>query len=175
MAQRVKNPPAMQESVQSLSCVRLCDPMDFSTPGLPVHHQLLELAQTHVPGVGDAIQPSHPLSPLLLLPSVFSTIRVFSNELVLNISWPKYWNFSFNISPSNEYSGLISCRINWFSRQECWSGLKISRGSSQPRDQTPVSHIAGRFFTVWATREAPKLLLVCYYLTCLFFKMKIIF
>ena len=61
VAQGVKNPPAMQESVQSLSCVRLCDPMDFSTPGLPVHHQLPELAQTHVHRVGDAIHPSHPL------------------------------------------------------------------------------------------------------------------
>ena len=132
-------------------------------------HYLQEFVQTHVHWVGDAIQSSHPLSPLLLLPSVFSSIRVFSNELVLNISWPKYWNFSFNINPSNEYSGLISCRIDWFSRQEYWSGLKISRGSSQPRDQTPVSHIAGRFFTIWATREAPKLLLVCYYLICLFF------
>ena len=137
-------------------------------------HYLQEFAQTHVHRVGDAFQSSHPLSPLLLLPSIFPSLRVFSNELVLNISWPKYWNFSFNISPSNEYSGLISCRIDWFSRQEYWSGLKISRGSSQPRDQTPVSHIAGRFFTIWATREAPKLLLVCYYLICLFFLMKII-
>ena len=94
-------------------CLTLCDPMDCSTPGLPVHHQLLQLAQTHVQ-VGDAIQPSHPLSPLLLLPSIFCSISVFSNESALRISWPKYWSFSFNIGPSNEYSGLISFRIDWF-------------------------------------------------------------
>ena len=86
--------------------------MDFSTPGLPVHHQLPELAQTHLHRVGDAIQPSHPLLPLLLLPSIYPSIRIFSNEPVLHIRWPKYWSFSFNISPSNEYSGLISFRID---------------------------------------------------------------
>ena len=91
----------------------LCDPMDCSTPGLPVHHQLLELAKTHVHPVSDAIQPSHPLSPRLLLPSIFPSIRVFSNESVLHIRWPKYWSFSFSISPSNEDSGLISFRMDW--------------------------------------------------------------
>ena len=87
--------------------------MDCSTPGLPVHHQLPELAQTHVHRVGDAIQPSHPLSSPLLLPSIFSSLRVFSNESVLHIRWPKYWSFSFSISPSNEYWGLnmISFRM----------------------------------------------------------------
>ena len=83
--------------------------------GFPVHHQLPELAQTHVHQVSDGIQPSHPLSPpLLLLPSIFPSIRVFSNESVLRIRWPKYWSFSFSISPSNEYSGLISFTIDWF-------------------------------------------------------------
>ena len=74
-----------------------------------------EFTQTCVHRVGDAIQPSHPLSPhpLLLLPSTFPNIRVFSNESTLHISWPKYWRFSFNISPSNEYSGLISFRMDW--------------------------------------------------------------
>ena len=72
-----------------------------------------ELTQTHVHWVGDAIQPSHPLSSLLLLPSIFPSIRVFSSESVLCITWPKYWSFSFNISPSNVYSGLISFRIDW--------------------------------------------------------------
>ena len=94
------------------SCPTLCDPMDCSTPGFPVHHQLLELAQTHAHSVGDAIQPSHPLSspsPPWYIPS----IRVFSNESVLCIRWPKYWSFSFSISPSNEYSGLISFRMDW--------------------------------------------------------------
>ena len=89
-------------------------PVDCSTSGFPVLHYLQELAQTHVHKVGDAIQPSHPLSPLLLLSSVFPSIRVFSNELTLHITWPNYWSFSFSISPSNEYSGLISFRIDWF-------------------------------------------------------------
>ena len=86
--------------------------MNRSTPGLPVHHQLPELAQTDLHRVSDAIQLSHPLLPLILLPSIFSSIRIFSNEPVLHIRWPKYWSFSFNISPSNEYSGLISFRID---------------------------------------------------------------
>ena len=87
--------------------------MDCSTPGFPVHHQLPELAQTHVHRAGDAIQPSDPLSSPLLLPSMFPSIRVFSTESVLHIRWPKYWSFRFSISPSNEYSGLISFRIYW--------------------------------------------------------------
>ena len=95
------------------SCPTLCDPMDCSTPGFPVHHQLLELAQTHVHRVGDAIQLSHPL--LSPSPPTFSlsSIRVFSNESALCIRWPKYWRFSFSISPSNEYLGLVSFRIDW--------------------------------------------------------------
>jgi len=87
--------------------------MDCSTPGFPVLHQLPELSQIHVHEVGDAIQPSHPLSSPSLLPSVFPSIRVFSNELVLLFRWPKYWSFSFSIRPSNEYSGLISFRMDW--------------------------------------------------------------
>ena len=86
--------------------------MDYNKPGFPVHHQLMDLAQAHVHWVADAIQPSHPLlspSP----PSVFISIWVFSNELVLCIGWPKYWSFSFSISPFNEYSGLICFRIGW--------------------------------------------------------------
>ena len=94
-------------------CPTLRDPMDCSTPGFPVHHQLPELTQTHVHHVRDATQPSHPSHPLLLPPSMFPRIRIFSSELVLHILWPKYWIFSFNISPSNEYSGLISFRMDW--------------------------------------------------------------
>ena len=95
------------------SCPTLCDPMDCSTPGFPVHHQLPDPTQTHVHQVSDAIQPSHPLSSPS--PSAFNLaqIRVSSNESVLCINWPKYWRFSFSISPSNEYSGLISFRIDW--------------------------------------------------------------
>ena len=82
-------------------------------PAFPVHHQFLELAQTHVHRVSDAIQPSHLLlSPLPFLPSIFLSIRVFSKESVLHIRWPKYWSFS--LSPSNESSGLISFWIDWF-------------------------------------------------------------
>ena len=107
--------PVLQ-SVSSVtwSCPTLCDSMDCSMPGFPVHHQLLEHAQIHVYQVNDAIHPSQPLLPLLLLPSIFPSIRVFSNESVLHIRWPKYWSFSFSTSLSNEYSGLISFRIDWF-------------------------------------------------------------
>ena len=93
-------------------CLIFCDLMDCSTSGFPVLHYLLEFAQTHVHWVYDVNQPSHPLSPLLRLPSNFPSIRVFSNESALQIRWPKYWSFS--ISSSNEYSGLISFRIDWF-------------------------------------------------------------
>ena len=95
-------------------CLTVCNPMDCSTPGLPVLHHLSQFTQTHVHWVGDAIQPSHPLLPLLLLPSVFLSIRVFSSESALRIRWPKYCSFSFSIIPSNEYLGLISFRMDWF-------------------------------------------------------------
>ena len=95
------------------SCLTLCDPMDCSKLGFPVYHQLPELAQTHdVHQVSDAIQSSHPLSS----PSpIFnpSQHKVFSNESVLRIRWPNYWSFSFTNSPSNEYSGWISFRMDW--------------------------------------------------------------
>ena len=92
----------------------LWDPMDCSTPRFPVLHYLLQLAQTHVHWVSDAIQPSHPLSSPSPPASVFPCISVFSSESALYIRWPKYWSFSFSISPSNEYSGFISFRIDWF-------------------------------------------------------------
>ena len=85
-------------------CPTLCDPMNCSTPGLPVHHQLPEFTQTHDHQVGDAIQPSHPLS---------SPSPPASNESTLRMRWPKYWSFSFSISPSNEHPGLISFRMDW--------------------------------------------------------------
>ena len=106
----------LQYSVQFSSvtqlCLTLCDPMNRSTSGLPVHHQLPESTQTHVHLVGDAIQLSH-CRALLLLPSIFPSIRVFSNESALCIRWPKYWSFSFNINPSDEHPGLISFRMDW--------------------------------------------------------------
>ena len=88
--------------------------MNCSTPGLPVHHQLLESTQTYVHCVGDAITHLILCRPLLLLPSIFPSIRVFSNESALRIRWPKYWSFSFSISLYNEYSGLTSFRIDQF-------------------------------------------------------------
>ena len=88
--------------------------MDCSTPGFPVFHHLSELAQTHVQWVGDAIQPSHPLSSPSPPAFNLSQHGVLSNESVPRIRWPKYWSFSFSISPFSEYSGLISFRIDWF-------------------------------------------------------------
>ena len=94
------------------SCLILCDPMNHSTPGLPVHPNsgsLLKLTSI------ESVMPSNYLTlcpPLLLLPSIFPSIRVFSNESALRIRWPKYWSFSFNISPSNEHPGLISFRMD---------------------------------------------------------------
>ena len=87
--------------------------MDCSMPGFPVHHQFPEPTQTHVHHIIDAIQPSLLCCPLILLLSIFPSIRVFSSESVLCIRWPKYWSFSFIISPSNEYSALFAFRIDW--------------------------------------------------------------
>ena len=100
--------------VQSLSCVRLCDPTNCSTSGFPVLHYVPGFAQTQVHWVNDAIQLSHPLSPPSTPALNLSQHQGFSNELALCTRWPKYWSFSFSINPSNEYSGLISFRINWF-------------------------------------------------------------
>ena len=98
--------------------------MNCSTPGISVHHKVLELAKIHIHQVGDAIQPSHPLSSPSPLPSIFPIIRVFSNESVLCIKWSKYWRLSFNISPSNENSGLIYFRIDWMEFLEVQGTLK---------------------------------------------------
>ena len=95
-------------------CPTLCDPMDCIMPGFPVIHYLLKFAQNHVHCVNDAIQSSHPLHRPLFLPSIFPSIRVFSNESVLRIRGPKYWSFSFSVSPSNEYSELICRKTYWF-------------------------------------------------------------
>ena len=102
--------PYLQSLQSGCSVVSLCDNMNCSTPGLPVHHQLPEFTSI------ESVMPSSHLilcHPLLLLPSIFPSMRVFSNELVLRIRCPKYWSFSFNISPSNEHSGLISFRMYW--------------------------------------------------------------
>jgi len=102
----------LQFSSVAQLCLTLCNPMNPSTPGLPVHHQLLEFTQTHVHQVSDAIQPSH--SPLTTSPPDPNppSIRVFSKESTLRMRWPKYWSFSFSISPSNKHPGLISFRMD---------------------------------------------------------------
>ena len=124
----------VQFSSVTQSCPALCDPMNRSTPGLPVHYQLPDFTQTHVHGVSDAIQPSHPLSSPLLLTPLPPSIKVFSNESTLHMRWPKYWSFSFSIIPSKEIPGLISQSLSHvqlfathgesmeFSRLEYWSG-----------------------------------------------------
>ena len=134
-----------QFSSVTQSCLTLCDPMNCSTPGFSVHHYLLVLAQTHVHQVGDAIQPPHFLLPLLLLPSILSTIKVYSNESVLRIRWPKNWSFSFNISPSDEYSGLISFRM------DVWISLQ-SKGLSRVFSNTTVQkhQFFGAQLSLWS-------------------------
>ena len=102
----------IQFSSVTQSCPTLCDPMNCSAPGLPVHHQILEFTQTHVHRVSDAIQSSHPLSSPFL-PPIPPSIIVFSNKSTLCMRWPKYWSFSFSISPSKEHPGLISFRRDW--------------------------------------------------------------
>ena len=113
--------------------------MDSSTPGLPVHHQLLELAQTHV-----SIELVTPSSHLILchplLPSIFPSIKVFSNESALHLRWPKYWSFSFSVNTSNEYSGLISFRIDWFD-------LLAVQGTLEH----PLQHCSSRASTLWCS------------------------
>ena len=113
-------------SDQSLSCVRLCDPMNRNTPGLPVHHQLPEFTQTHVHRVGDAIQPSHPLLspfPPVPNPSQHQSLFQWVNS---SHEWPKYWSFSFSINPSKEHPGLISFRMDWLDLPAAQGTLKSS-------------------------------------------------
>ena len=100
-------PSSVLFSSVAQSCPTLCDPMNHSTPDLPVHDQLPESTQTHVHWVGDVVQLSHPLSSPSPLTLIFPSIRVFSNESALHIRWPKYWSCSFSINPSNEHPGLI--------------------------------------------------------------------
>ena len=104
---------SVQFSSVAQSCPTPCDPINLSTPGLPVHHQLPEFTQIHIHRVRDAIQPFHPLSsPSPPAPNP-SQLRVFSNESILPIRWPKYWSFSFSIIPSKEHPRLISFRMDW--------------------------------------------------------------
>ena len=120
----------MQDLVRRFSSV-LCNPVDHSTPGIPVHHNSWSLPKlTSI----ELVMPSSHLilcRPLLLLPSIFPSIRVFSNESALCIRWPKYWSFSFNISPSSEHSGLILFRMDWLDL------LAVSPRDSQESSPTP--------------------------------------
>ena len=124
---------AVQFSSVAQSCPTFCNPMDCSTPSFSVHHQprsLLKLMSIEL------VMPSNHLIlcwPLLLLPSIFPSIRVFSNESALRMRWPKYWSFSIDISPSNDYSGLTSFRMNWLDL------LAVSPRDSQESSLAPQS------------------------------------
>ena len=138
---------SVQFSSVAQLCPTLCDPMNRSTPGLPVHHQLLEFTQTHVHRVSDAIQPSHPVSspsPPAPNPSQ-QGVRVFSNESALHMRWPKYWSFSFSLIPSKEIPGLISFRMDWLYLLAVQGTLK-----SLLQHHSPKASILWRsaFFTV---------------------------
>ena len=131
----------VQFSSVTQSCPTPCDPMNCSTPGLPVHHELLELTQL-LPI--ESVMPSSHLilcRPLLLLPPIPPGIRVFSNESTLHMRWPKYWSFSFNISPSNEHPGLISFRMDWLD-------LLAVQGTLQHHSSKASIFWRSAFFTV---------------------------
>ena len=138
-------PSLLFQFTSVLSHVRLFANLNRSMPGLPVHHQLLEFTQTHVHWVSDAIQPSLLCHPLLLLPPIPPSIRVFSNESTLCMKWPKYWSFSFSISLSNEHPGLISFRMDWL-------GLLAAQGTLKSLLQHSSSKASifwhSAFFTV---------------------------
>ena len=119
--------------------------MTSSTSGFLVFPHLLEFAPTHVHWVGDAIQPCHPLLPLLVLPSIFPSIRVFADELTSCIRWPKYWSFSFSISLSNEYWWLISFRTDWFDLLE--SPRDSQESSPTPQFQSTTSSVLSLLYS----------------------------
>ena len=141
------NFPSQFSSVTQL-CLTLCNPMDCSTPGLPVHQQLPVFTQIHVHWVGDAINHLILCRPLLLLPSIFPSIRVFSNESVICMRWPEYWSFSFSVSPSNEYSGLISFRVDWF---DLLSGQGTLKSLLQHHSSKASIFLCSAFFIVQLT------------------------
>ena len=134
-SQRVGHTEVTQQQQQQFnSVVQLCrtlrDPMNHSTPGLPVHQHLPEFTQTHVHPVCDAIQPSHPQSPPSPRPPIPPSIRVFSNESTLHMKWPKYWSFSFSIIASKEIPGLISLMD--------WLDLLAVQGTLEKREESKM-------------------------------------
>ena len=144
----------IQFSSVAQSCLTLWDPMSRSMPGFPVHHQLPEFTQAHAHWISDAIQPSHPLSSPSHLPSIFPSIRVFSNESALCIRWPEYWSFSFNLSPCNEHGGLNSFRMDWLDLLTVQGTLK-----SLPQHHSSKASILQRsaFFMVQFSWSIPKM------------------
>ena len=142
------------------SCPTLCDPVNCSTPGLPVHHQLPEFTQTHVHRVGDAIQHLILGRPLLLLPPIPPSIRVFSSESTLRTRWPTYWSFSFSIIPSKEIPGLISLRMDWLDLlavQEILKSLLQHHSAKASILQCSVFFIAQLSYTYMTTRKTKAL------------------
>ena len=133
------------------SCVHLCNPMDCSTPGLSVPHHLPKFAQVHVCCISDAIQPSHPLTPLLLLLSIFPSIRDFPNESAVHIRWPKYWSFSFSISPSGNIQGWCPLRL---------AGL-ISLLPRDSQESSPAPWFEGINSLAFCLLYGPALTTVC--------------
>ena len=163
----------LQFSSVAQSCPTLCQPMNHSMPGLPVHHQLPEF-------IFMSIKPVMPSShlilcrPLLLLPPIPPSIRVFSNESTLHMRWPKYWSFSFNISPSNEYSGLISFRIDWLNLLAVQGTLKSllqhhsSKASILQRSAFLTVQLSHPYMTTGKTIALTRWTFVCK-VTSLFF------
>ena len=126
----------LQFSSVAQSCPTLCNPMNRSTPGLPVPHQLPEFTQTHMPI--ELVMPSSHLilcRPLLLSPPIPPSIRVFSNESTLLMRWPEYWSFNFSISPSSEHPGLISFRMDWLDLLAVQGTLKSLLQHHGPKHQ----------------------------------------
>ena len=134
--------------------------MNRSTPGLPVHHKLLEFTQTHVHQVSDAIHPSHPRLSLLLLPPIPPSIRVFSNESTLLMRWPKYWRFSISIIPSKEIPGLISFRMDWLDLLAVQGTLKslLQQHSSKAQILQPSAFFIVQFSHPYMTTGKTKAL-----------------
>ena len=130
-----KTTTSKQFSSVAQSCLTLCNPMECSTLGLPIHHQLPEFIQ--IMPIELVMPSKYPIlcHPLLIPPSIFPSIRVFSNESTLPISWPKYWSFNFSISPSNEYSRLIAFKMDWLDLLAVQEILKIFSNTTVQKHQ----------------------------------------
>ena len=144
----------LQFSSVAQSCPTLCNPMNRSTPGLPIHHQLPEFTQTHVHQDNDTIQPSHPLSsPTPPAPNPSQYQSLFQGVNPFRMRWPKRWSFSFSISPSNEHPGLISLRIDWLGLLEVQGTLK----SLLQHHSSKASILqCSAFFTIQLSQSSPK-------------------